>query len=52
MSGRVLLLNGPPAGAYSVGKRQSLQTSPGVYYEPLFEGLDWVIQQAGLRGRG
>jgi|AntAceMinimDraft_5_1070358.scaffolds.fasta_scaffold17521_3 mannan endo-1,4-beta-mannosidase len=38
------------ARAYAVGKHQSLQTSPGVYHEPLFAGLDWVIQQAGLRG--
>lgn len=36
--------------AYSVGKHQSMQTAPGVYHEPLFEGLDWVIYQAGLRG--
>jgi hypothetical protein len=43
----VLVINVPPSGAYSVGKMQSLQTSPGVYYEPLFEGLDWMIQQAG-----
>eukprot|EP00740_Mantoniella_antarctica_P020788 CAMPEP_0198694372 /NCGR_PEP_ID=MMETSP1468-20131203/268226_1 /TAXON_ID=1461545 /ORGANISM="Mantoniella sp, Strain CCMP1436" /LENGTH=88 /DNA_ID=CAMNT_0044449511 /DNA_START=641 /DNA_END=904 /DNA_ORIENTATION=+ len=35
------------ARAYAVGKHQSLQTSPGVYHEPLFAGLDWVIQQAG-----
>ena len=47
ISVRVLVLNGSAAWAYSVGKRQSLQTSPGVYYEPLFEGLDWMIQQAG-----
>ena len=36
--------------AYSVGKRQSLQIAPGVYHEPLFDGLDWVVYQAGLRG--
>ena len=38
--------------AYSVGKHQSLQIAPGVYHEPLFDGLDWVVYQAGLpRGR-
>lgn len=36
--------------AYSVGKHQSLQIAPGVYHEPLFDGLDWVVYQAGLRG--
>ena len=36
--------------AYSVGKHQSLQIAPGVYHEPLFDGLDWVVYQAGLHG--
>ena len=36
--------------AYSVGERQPMQTHPGVYHEPSFEGLDWVLYEAGKRG--
>ncbi len=40
---------GVTSRAYSVGENQSFQVAPGEYYEPLFQGLDWVIQQASLR---
>jgi mannan endo-1,4-beta-mannosidase len=36
--------------AYNVGERQPMQTHPGVYHEPSFEGLDWVLREAGKRG--
>ena len=35
--------------AYAVGKHQAMQVAPGVYHEPLFEGLDWVLSEADKR---
>ena len=36
--------------AYSVGEAQPMQVTPGVYHEPSFSGLDWVLHEAGKRG--
>ncbi|KAK9110907.1 hypothetical protein Scep_018426 [Stephania cephalantha] len=36
--------------AFSDGGGRALQTSPGVYNEPTFQGLDFVISEAGKHG--
>ena len=36
--------------AYSVGEAQPMQVTPGVYHEPSFSGLDWVLHEASKRG--
>ena len=36
--------------AYNVGEYQPFQVEPGVYHEPSFNGLDWVLHQASKRG--
>ena len=43
-------LNTVRTWAYSVGEAQPMQVRPGVYHEPSFAGLDWVLYEAGKRG--
>ena len=43
-------LNVMRAWAHAVSPEYALQTSPGVFSEPIFRGLDYALDQARARG--